>query len=146
MVVPIIDQNSNMSDDIIEEQAQQRAQDIITDDSRLNLLRAVCDNGMKIKTAAETFNIKYGTARNIISAFKKIGKLKKNKKGGSDRTKLLPDTLNKIEALISENPSLTLKELQSKSIESENPGFSISISTIERGLSELRITLKLVHR
>ncbi|KAF7694607.1 hypothetical protein CDIK_2110 [Cucumispora dikerogammari] len=99
-----------------------------------------------MKIAAETFNIKYGTARNIICAFKKTGKLKKSKKGRSYRTKLLPDTLNKVEALISENLSLTLKELQSKIIESENPGFSISISTIERGLSELKITLKLVHR
>ncbi|KAF7685453.1 hypothetical protein CDIK_3797, partial [Cucumispora dikerogammari] len=145
----------NTDDNIIQTESEEQttpnpthpiARTNIPNEKRLILIRAVCDMGMSVKIAAETFEINYAGARSIITKFKKTGNIDKKKRGGKDKSVLKPDILEKIENLVSQNPLITLEEIRRKIIQTEGPGYQISLSTVERGLTELKITVKKIHR
>jgi len=79
----------------------------VNNERRQSLIRAVCDNGMTIKDAAETLGIKYANARKIICAFKMSGRILKNPKGGKEKSILTPSIYENIEEIISAEHSLT---------------------------------------
>ncbi|KAF7685878.1 hypothetical protein CDIK_3373 [Cucumispora dikerogammari] len=83
------------------------------------------------------------TARKIVAKLKNTEKIKK--KGRKTSWILTKRISNKIEDIVSLSPSLTLKEI-SKLIETKPQGFSILISSIDRALSNLKITKKKTYR
>ncbi|KAF7689074.1 hypothetical protein CDIK_2906 [Cucumispora dikerogammari] len=104
-----------------------RQKNNITNEKRMCLIRAVCDYGMSIKQAADTFDIGYENAKKIINIFKKESASKK-KKSECSPVILTESILNKIKNYISENPALTLRKVKNKLVQSEPAGFNISIS------------------
>ncbi|KAF7684921.1 hypothetical protein CDIK_4330, partial [Cucumispora dikerogammari] len=123
----------------------QNARRSTTNEKRLCLVRAVCDNGMSIRNAAETYDIPYVNARKIINSFKKNGLINKKKKGGSLPAKLSQSLIDKIETIVSINPLYSLKQIKDELMLEQLNGFSISLSTINRALRKLKITVKKIH-
>lgn len=122
--------------------------DKVPDSKRQILIRLVYEQGQSIKEAAEILTIKYSTARTIIANYAKHGSINLKKKGGRVRNVLTQNIINSIEMIVSSNPQLTLKEIK-KTLEGDcdgDDGFSISTTSINRCLQELKITMKQTHR
>lgn len=117
----------------------------VSDEKRTNLVRLVKDQGSSIKDAASILEIKFNTAKTIINRFDKSGAIAKLPKGGSQKDIMTQAVIDEIEELVSCDPQLTLKEIKQKIENSREDGFSISISTINRCLVQLKITLKKTH-
>ena len=77
---------------------------------------------------------------------KKTNRILKLSKVGSKRSILTATVISKIENLVSFNLKLTPKETKRDLENIHDEDFKISISTINRCLKELKITIKLRHR
>ena len=143
----LIDVNEMNDNEILESiPNRRRIQGSVSNEKRQSLIKMVIDNGKTIKDAAVDLDINYSTARTIISQFHCNKKIFLSRKGGSCRRISTPDVCKEIEDIISENPGLTLMEIKS-AVEALHQGqFQISISTINRCLSDLLITVKRAHR
>lgn len=120
--------------------------DQISDEKRKRLIELVADEGMSIKSAAIALKIKYNTAKWILLMFNRHSQIKKHRKGGKNASKLTDAVVLDIENIISVSPGLTLREIQRKLSEKYGNEFSIALSTINKCLNDLKITLKLAHR
>ena len=118
----------------------------ISNEKRQSLIRLVTNEGKFINDAANILGINVNSARTIMKRFKNTGNIDKKRKGGKECSLLTNSLLIEIEQLISENPEFTLNQLKQKIIAQREEGFQISISTINRGLENLGITMKLSHR
>uniref|UniRef100_A0A0N5BH91 Paired domain-containing protein n=1 Tax=Strongyloides papillosus TaxID=174720 RepID=A0A0N5BH91_STREA len=117
----------------------------ISNDARNRLIKLVMDQGYSIKDASNMMEINYSSARTIISKFKNQNIISKKPKGGSIKKCLTPEIINEIKEIISENPSYTLKEIKRDIQNIRDSDFQISLSTIDRCLKELGITVKKSH-
>ena len=118
----------------------------ISDEKRENLSRLINDQNHSVKAAAEILQINYCTAKSIMHKFGKTNTLVKLPKGGSHKHVLTPQIVDAIEEIVSLNSNFTLKEIQD---EIQKIGLSvrpISLSSINRCLMDLKITLKKCHR
>lgn len=98
-------------------------------------------DGETIAEAAKIAGIKNNSAKSIINRYKKNdGVLVEKPRGGRRNGKFNTTLLNKIEQLVEENPSITLKKIREMILDSEH--VQLSISSIRNGLKSLRITLK----
>ncbi|KAF7691541.1 hypothetical protein CDIK_2520 [Cucumispora dikerogammari] len=88
-----------------------RTRQTVSKETRLSLVRSVCDNSMSIKQAAELYFVSYENAKKIIRNFKRGCVINKKKKGKSEKSKLSHDMLEKIETIVSNNPAYTLKQI-----------------------------------
>ncbi|KAI5153029.1 hypothetical protein ENBRE01_3093 [Enteropsectra breve] len=117
--------------------------DKISNEKRQSLLRLVKEQGQSIKEAAGLLQIKYSTARTIISNYEKTHIITLQPKGGSIKTVRTRIICDKIDEIISFNPQFTLKEIKSKLLELSEGTLVISLSSINRCLQDLKITMKL---
>jgi len=118
----------------------------ISNEKRQSLIRLVCEQGQSILEASEIVQINYNSARVIVNKYNKHNIVNLKAKGGSIRTVLTAHNINKIEEIVTFNPQFTLKEIKEKLEQAADPKISISISSINRCLEELKITMKLSHR
>ena len=123
-----------------------RKNDKISNEKRQSLIRLVFGEGKFIAEAANLLGINKNSARTIIKRYKNSGEITRKNKGGKNFSILTPSLLSEIDTLISENPEYTLKQLKEKIMENKEEEFNISLSTINRGLEILGITIKLSHR
>ena len=105
------------------------------------LISLIRRDGMAIKDAAVHVGIKYSTARSIYSKFMIAGVVEDNKRSGNNPSKLTTEVLEKIERIIQVNSRYTLLQIQQKLAEMD---VILSISSIDKGLKTLMITLKRV--
>jgi transposase len=106
-----------------------------------NVLIKCYTDGKSITESAEISGIKTNTAKTIIHKYNQNdGVLVEKKRGGKRFEKLSTTILEKIEQIVEENPAITLKNIRSKILESEN--VDLSLVSINNGLKRLRITLK----
>lgn len=106
----------------------------ITPEVRILFMNAI-NNGMKRKTAMETFNIKRTTALTII---KNEGKLKK--KGGKTRVKITDTMMDDLIKEIEDNPFVTLRTMKAFLLKEHS--CDVNMSTIARRLEGKLITSK----
>jgi transposase len=118
----------------------------ISNDVRTSLVRLVNDQGHSIKEASELLQINYGSAKTIVKNYKTTGKHLRNVKGGSKKSVITNDIISCIENLVTYNPQYTLKEIRENLILNGQNMHDISISSINRCLQGLQITMKLTHR
>jgi transposase len=93
--------------------------------------------GMKTKRVAQRFKISRSCARRVKQCERESGRrvARVQAKHGPD-PKLGPDDRGRLAALVERTPDATLAELQ------QQLGLPVSISTIDRALCALRLTLK----
>lgn len=117
-----------------------------TNDKRQNLITMFIKEGITIKDASNILKIKYSTGRSIVRSFRLNGSSDLKSKGGSNKRVLSEEVSDKIENMISENQGLSLKEMKNMLERDIWPPFKISLSSIDRCLNSLCITLKKTHR
>lgn len=117
----------------------------VSNEKRKDLIRLVFVENYTIAESARMLEINYGNARKIIKQYETENRVEKNKKGGSEKSALTTNIVNKLEEIIAYHPEFTLKEMKLKIEEYVGNGFTISQSSICKCLQELRITLKLMH-
>ena len=82
--------------------------------TKKRLIELVYKDGLSILDASSILSIKYGTARNIISNYKKDDfKFVERRWGGNNTLKLTDDTLEKIEGISENNPAISIKGISS---------------------------------
>ena len=101
------------------------------------------EEGKTIKEAAALLKINYSSARSIICKIRHGGCAASRKRGGNNIRKLSSGILESIENIVEHEPLITLKEISSRFA---TQGISLSISTIHRGLEQLKITVKKASR
>lgn len=86
--------------------------------------------------------VKNKTARSIIAKYESTGEIKARKRGGFRYRKLDDEMKEKLEEMLNENPSLTIKNLnlKIKSIMPHKP--YVSDSTVAKALDKMLITTK----
>ncbi|KAF7699617.1 hypothetical protein CDIK_1124 [Cucumispora dikerogammari] len=97
---------------------------------------------MSIKQAAELYSVSYENVKKIIRNFNRRDVINKKKKSRSEKSKLLHSMLQKIESIVSNNLAYTLKQIIDEIKLTEFEELSISTTTVDRALRELKITLK----
>lgn len=113
----------------------------ITKDAKTLLLN-LYEEGKSISEAAQLTSIKINTAKTLISRYRKNDGVLVERKRGGNRVKILTAAiLEWIERFVERDPGITLKNIKKKLFEETN--VSLSISSINNGLRELKITLKL---
>jgi len=138
--------SGNESNKSIRNRTNSRNNCSISNEKRLSLIRLVNEQGQSIKEASTLLEVNYSTAKTILKAYELTGKTEAMSRGGSSKTILTPEIINAIENIVTFNSQYTLNEVKrALQIESDNRHV-VSISTINRCLQELRITMKLTHR
>ncbi|KAF7701489.1 hypothetical protein CDIK_0802 [Cucumispora dikerogammari] len=86
----------------------------ISDQQRKNFIKKHIENRYNVKDAALLTNISYKTAKKIIQIYIRQNREIKQKPGRVINKKVTTDIKNRIEALIEENPQITIKEIKEK--------------------------------
>lgn len=144
--MPIDEQDNYGNNEINASEISESRYKSISNEKRRDLIRIVSEEGGSIKEIASFLQIKYASARKIMSNFKKNGKIEKMPKGGSLRNVNVDFIRQKIEYIVSLHPGLTLKEIKKAMEDDQDISRPISKSSIDRCLRDLKITMKLSHR
>ena len=118
----------------------------ITNEKRSSLVRMVMEQSVSLKDASNVLQVNYSSARSILRSFKTTGDIHRKLKGGSLRRVCTADVIDKIESIVSENPGYTLKEIKICLEMEIGKEYTISLSSIDKCLNELGVTLKKAHR
>ena len=99
-----------------------------TSEDKKQILIKCYEEGNTIIEASEIAGIKINTAKSIINRYKKDGCIILNRnRNGKRKVKLSEEIIKKIEEMVKENPSITLKNIKVKIIEFTN----VSLSTLK---------------
>jgi len=96
------------------DQISQQCYEKINLTKKILLADLVFKESKTIKEAALLLNIKYSSARTIISKIHKDGRIVEKKRGGNNPNKLTDVNLGEMEDVIECNPQITLKEIKDK--------------------------------
>lgn len=100
------------------------------------------EDGKSVKEASSMANINLNTGKSMIRSNKSNNsELISKTRGGNRAKKLTEEVLAMIEACVERNPGVTLVEIKRLLFQQNN--INISKSSIDRGLRELKVTLKL---
>lgn len=118
----------------------------ISIEKKEDIVRQVIELDQKTIDVVDNVKVNHNSIRSIVARYKKTKTIQNKKKGGSDRSVRTPEIVNLVDDIVSHNSQYTLVEIKAKVEETVGAGFTISVSTINRCLKDLCITMKLTHR
>ena len=111
-----------------------------TDEVRNLIISKVCKEGQKLTDVAKDLKVNYKTAFTIVDLFRKSGREKRLLKIKKTPTKITNEVICYIESTVERDPTITLKEIQMKCLDSF--GITLSKESVRKSLSMTKITLK----
>lgn len=112
----------------------------IDDNTRKLIIERVIIDGERLIDVAKSFKLSKSTVHGIIKIFKESGRSEKVQIRGKPPKKIKSDHSDFIERILENNPTLTLKEIASRCFNEHD--INVSISTVQKHLESLKITLK----
>lgn len=112
----------------------------LSNETRQILIKKITEEGYNLKEAAFLCNINYTTAFSIYRVYKEEGRTLKKKTGRVVNKKITERIKILIEAVIEQQPTISLNEIKEKILLEEN--INISIESVRKQIRSLGITLK----